>query len=113
TYDPKQKEYTLRGQFADDVERVYRGKLTGNKLVLESSAEDGLVHRLTVTRLNDKRTLVLHEERPSAQAAYRRIAEVGYTREGVSLAVEGADGPECIVTGGKGTSTIVYKGKTY
>jgi YHS domain-containing protein len=29
------------------------------------------------------------------------------------LAVEGGDGPECVVTGGKGTIAINYKGATY
>jgi YHS domain-containing protein len=41
------------------------------------------------------------------------VAEVGYTREGTSLAVEGFGELECIVTGGKGTMAVSYQGKTY
>ena len=71
------------------------------------------MYRFTITRLNEKRTLVLHERKPARQSQYFRIAEVGYTRKGTSLAVEGADGPECVVTGGKGTIRVSYKGKNY
>ena len=41
------------------------------------------------------------------------MAEVGYTREGTRLAVEGGDGPECVVTGGRGSIQFSYKGQTY
>ena len=72
------------------------------KLVLESAADEaGHSYRITVTPLNEKRTLVLHEQRTGG-GLYRRVAEVGYTRQGTSLAVEGAGEIECIVTGGKG-----------
>ena len=65
-----------------------------------------------MTPLNEKRTLVLHEQR-TGKSIYRRVAEVGYTRAGTSLAVEGAGEIECIVTGGKGTMPVTYEGKTY
>ena len=56
---------------------------------------------------------MLFEKKRAAARAPSRVAEVGYTREGTRLAVEGADGPECVVTGGKGTIPITYKGQTY
>jgi YHS domain-containing protein len=37
---------------------------------------------------------------------------VGATKEGVAFA-GGDAGPECIVSGGKGTMQVSYKGKTY
>lgn len=114
SYDPVANAYRLQAKLPDRSSRDYSGKLAGNKLVLES-AEDGvhLVHRLTLTLLNEKRTLALFEHRRSSSAQFVRGAEIGYTREGTSLATERADGPECIVTGGKGTASLVYKGKTY
>lgn len=58
--------------------------------------------------------LVLHEKLRAKQSFYSRIAEVGYTRQGTSLAIEGTGEPECVVTGGKGTmKKVSYKGKTY
>lgn len=114
TYDPEKKVYSLAATLPDKTERRYSGTLADNKLSLESAADDaGNVHQILITRLNDKRTLVLYQTRKADQERYVRVAEVGYTRQGTKLAVEGAGEPECIVTGGKGTSTIVYKGKTY
>jgi YHS domain-containing protein len=114
TYDPDAKLYRMRADFTDKTSREYTGKLDGAKLVMESAPDDdGEVHRITVTQLNEKRTLVLHEKRLAAQSFFTRIAEVGYTRAGTSLAVEGAGETECIVTGGKGTMAVTYKGQTY
>ncbi len=114
TYDPQHKVYIFQGKFADKSERHYSGQLSKNKLVLESKPDKkNDVYRMTITRLNDKRTLVLHEKRRASQSYYTRVAEVGYTRIGTSLAVSDATGPECIVTGGTANSSIVYKGITY
>lgn len=114
TYDPEAKLYHLTASLPDKSMRDYTGKLDGNKLILDSQPDaDGMVHRMTVTQLNEKRTLVLFEKRPAAGERYSRVVEVGYTREGTTLAVEGAGEPECIVSGGKGTMQVSYKGKNY
>ncbi len=114
TYLPEEQKYQLVGTFANKTERTYRGDRLENKLVLETAAGDSSeVHRLTVTELNSKRTLLLLEKRPAEGERYTRVLEVGYTREGTSLAIEGAGEPECIVSGGKGTMSLVYKGNTY
>jgi hypothetical protein len=98
----------------DDQQRTYIGRKEGNKFVFESApGEEDVAHRLTITMLNEKRTLVLHEARKAKQQSYFRIAEVGYTREGTRLATAGAGGPECVVTGGLGTIQVSHKGKTY
>jgi hypothetical protein len=40
--------------------------------------------------------------------------QVGFTREGVTFGLEaGGKRPECVVTGGLGTSTVSFKGVTY
>jgi YHS domain-containing protein len=114
TWDGEAKLFRLKAKLAGDVEREYSGKFAGKQLVLDSPAdEQGYAHRITVTPLNEKRTLVLFERRKADQSFFTRVAEVGYTREGTSLAVEGLDGPECIVTGGKGTIAVSYQGETY
>ena len=56
---------------------------------------------------------MLHQSRTGQQTQFSRDGEVGYTREGTKLAEERSDGPECIVTGGKGTMSLTYKGQTY
>lgn len=83
------------------------------KTVFESDSGEATDVRLTLTRLNEKRTLLLIEERKSGSKLFRRVGEVGYTKAGTKLATDGANGPECIVTGGLGTIAVTHKGKTY
>lgn len=114
TYDGEGKQFLLTASTRDEETIQYIGQLEGDKLTLVSEPDkQGQVHRLTVTRLNEKRTLVLHEKRAAAQQSFLRVAEVGYTREGTRLAFDGTTGPECIVTGGAGTMPVTYKGQTY
>jgi len=114
TWDPEKRDFVLATTLPDKSERTYAGKMSGNKLTFESQPDSrGDVHQIVVTQLNEKRTLVLFQIRPKDQKQFTRVAEVGYTREGTKLAEEGVGGPECIVTGGKGTMSTVYKGKTY
>ena len=112
-FDPDKKEYVLEGKLADDEVRRMTGVRTGNRLVLESKAEDQTVHQVTLTLLNDKRTLLLYQTRTSRATQFTRVAEVGYTRAGTRLAEAGVTGRECIVTGGLGTIQVEYKGKMY
>jgi len=114
TFDSEAGQYVLELTTPEAQTRRYQGRLTDDKLTLESPPDgDGVVHRMTVTLLNDKRTLVLHEKRKANQQRFFRIAEVGYTRKGVRLAKPGGGQPECIVTGGAGTMQVTHAGKTY
>ncbi|RPI89969.1 MAG: hypothetical protein EHM42_02120 [Planctomycetaceae bacterium] len=114
TFEPDEELYVFDGTLPDQTQRRYRGTLAGNKLTLESEPDDaGLRHQIVITRLNDKRTLVLYQSRTAKQQQFARVAEVGYTREGTKLAEEGSDGPLCIVTDGKGSMKVEYKGMTY
>lgn len=92
----------------------FTSKRDGKKIVGESVAgKDGYVQRLTVTQLNENRALLLLEKRRANQTFYSRIAGVGYTRAGTSLAVAGSGEIVCVVTGGKGTIAVSHKGKKY
>jgi len=114
TFDEQTGLFRATVTLPDGATRDYEGKLADDRLVLDSKPDAKReVHRMTVTRLNEKRTVVLFEKKRASSRGLSRVAEVGYTREGTRLAVEGADGPECVVTGGKGTIQISYKGQTY
>jgi YHS domain-containing protein len=114
TFDEPSSQFHATVTLADGSARDYAGKFEEDRLTLESSPDaKHETHRLTITRLNEKRTTVLIEKKRAAARLPLRVAEVGYTREGTRLAVEGGDGPECVVTGGKGTIQISYKGQTY
>jgi YHS domain-containing protein len=114
TFDEQTGLFRATVTLPDGATRDYEGRLADDRLVLDSKPDAKRdVHRMTVTRLNEKRTVVLFEKKRVSSRGLLRVAEVGYTREGTRLAVEGADGPECVVTGGKGTIQISYKGQTY
>ena len=113
-FDPTAKEYVGELTTAENGVETYRGKFQKDDiLVLTSAAADDEVRQITITRLNEKRTLVLFEKRAATQTSFNRVAEVGYTREGTRLATSNTSGPECIVTGGAGTMEVKYKGETY
>ena len=114
SYDESKKQFTLTTTMPDDTSRIYRGKLEEKNLVLESET-DAIkeIHRVTLTVRNENRVTVLLEKRPEQQSFFTRVAEIGYQRDGTRLAVAGSSGPECVVTGGLGTITVSYKGKSY
>ncbi len=119
TFDPKTKTFRLKtvelgAKPGDTIAREYTGISEGNKLIFDTPAKEGAEgRRITVTRLNEKRTLVLFEQKGAGQNFFNRIAEVGYTREGTRLAESDQTGPVCVVTGGQGTIKVSYKGETY
>ena len=113
-YSPERKEFTVRLDLPDQTTRQFAGKFEKQKLVVESPPnDDGEIHRLTLTLLNENRVTALFEKRTEQQSFYNRVAEIGFQRQGTTLAATDGNGPECIVTGGKGTIAVSYKGKTY
>jgi YHS domain-containing protein len=75
-------------------------------------APDDRPARITLTPLHDTRFLVLLEKATESPTRFDRLAEIGYTRQGVRFAA-GDSFPECIVTGGRGTIAVSHAGKTY
>jgi YHS domain-containing protein len=105
--------YTLEAVLPDGSTRTFAGKSRDRKrlvLTAESPGGEG-VKRITITPLHDTRLLVLLEAQ-NADKNFVRLGEVGYTRQGVAFAA-GESGPVCIVTEGRGTIQVSYKGKTY
>jgi YHS domain-containing protein len=78
----------------------------------DKAATTDVPERLTLRlRAEGARLVVLLERRQGADQ-FTRLAEIGYTRVGSNFG-QGTGGPECVVTGGQGTMTVSYKGKTY
>ena len=108
------KQFHLQWTSPEGAMREMAGTVEENKAVFISDPDaQQEVYRVTLTPLNEQRTLILFEKRKADQQSYTRLAEVGYTREGTRLAGSGGGQPECIVTGGLGTIKVEYKGKTY
>ncbi len=105
----------LDATLADGSERTFAGTVAaeGKPLVLTAAAPGEGPRRITLTPLHDSRLLMLLEgQDPANPKAFYRLAEVGYTRQGIAFAA-GESGPVCIVTEGRGTIQVSYKGKTY
>ncbi|MFO0920031.1 MAG: YHS domain-containing protein, partial [Planctomycetaceae bacterium] len=114
SYDPQSKTYSVTLSPHDGSSRSFTGTIEQNKLVVESPADkSGEVQRLTWLILNENRLTVLLEKRLESQAFYNRVAEIAFQRQGTKLEASEGNGPECVVTGGKGTISVSYKGKTY
>lgn len=113
-YVPKDKLFTMKVDLPEEKTAEFAGKFEKQRLVVESQPNDaGEVQRLTLTILNENRLTALFEKRAEKQTFYNRVAEIGFQRQGTTLAASDGNGPECVVTGGKGTIAIAYKGKTY
>jgi YHS domain-containing protein len=106
--------FVLEATLADDAKRTFVGK-GGERDTLVLTAEgppsEGL-RRITLTPLHDTRLLVKLEAQDPESRAYAQLGEVGYTRQGVAFAA-GESYPVCIVTEGRGTIAVKYKGQTY
>ena len=110
---PQPKTYTLSATLADGSSRTYQGADNGKKaLVLTAEGSGDGVRRITLTPLHETRLLMKLEGQDPANRMFYQLGEVGYTRDGVAFAA-GESGPVCIVTEGRGTMTVSYKGKTY
>ncbi len=110
---PEAGSYVLEATLADGSKRSFAGKgEAGKPLVLSAEGTGEGLRRVTLTVPNELRFLLLLESHPTANAAFVRLGEVGYTRNGVSFAA-GESGPVCVVTEGRGTIPVSHAGKAY
>lgn len=116
TWDADSEELVLV-QTEGQERREYRGRMPEKwpaRIQLETRVDsDGTLYRCTIQQLSDIRSTLLFEKRTSPTGSFRRLAGIGYTRAGSSLAVVGGNKPICVVTGGLGTIAVKHKGKTY
>ncbi len=115
-YDTAKKNYRLTLQTVDKKEEVFLGELTiGSQkepVLTVDRTVGGEDQRITFTLLHANRFLYAYSTKPSEAKSYTRQYQVGATKEGEPFA-EVAKGPECIVSGGRGSMAIMHNGKTY
>jgi YHS domain-containing protein len=106
--------FRLDAELADGSRRGFTGQTNdrGALVLTPEGEETGPLARLTLTPLHETRFLLLLEGPAGAGGSLARIAEVGYTRQGVAFAV-GDSYPVCIVTEGRGTIRVSYNGQDY
>ncbi len=115
----KAKQFRLLGTLLDgktteqfDAILADAGTLTATRVIEKETplAADRPARIIIKTVAKGDRLVVLYER--TAGDGYARLAEVGATRVGGMFAA-GAAGPECIVTGGRGTIAVTHQGQTY
>ena len=108
--------FVLEATLADGTARAFVGTAAGDRkrlvLTAEAKAPASGLRRVSIDPLHDTRLLVLLEAEDPESHAFSRLGEVGYTREGVAFAAVESY-PLCVVTEGRGTIEVRYKGKFY
>lgn len=113
-YVPDKKNFQLTVRTPDKQIKTFTGTLTGKHLTVERT--DDMTkesQRLVFTFLHSNRFLYRYEIKKPDSSTFAKVFSVGATKEGVPFAVSGDGSPECIVSEGKGTIAVTYKGKTY
>jgi YHS domain-containing protein len=113
-YLPDLKEFKLTVATADDRPLTFNGKLDGKVLTLDRvDPEKKETQRLVFTFLHSNRHLYRYEVKANEGVGFKRLYQVGATKEGVPFAGPADSYPECIVSGGRGTMAVTHNGKTY
>jgi hypothetical protein len=113
-YLPDKKVYKLTMTDKMDKALEFKGTLKKTTLTLERvdpDTKEGQQLKINTAGGGD-RLVFTYLVKPVNRTAFNQEWQIGLTREGVSLA-GGKKGPECIVTGGLGTTAVTYKGATY
>lgn len=93
---------------------TFEGKRDGKRLTLErQDAAKNETQRLVFSFIHANRYLYRYEVRAADRTSFTKVYRVGATKKGVPFASSGDTSPECVVSGGKGTRAVMYKGKTY
>jgi YHS domain-containing protein len=119
-YEPATKRYVLGGSDAAGKPVAFAGTLdkAGKTLTLDrvGPTSGGSKQRLTLfPNANFVRYTIAVAEQEEGAPQFKRMIEVGVTKEGEAFAAGGAaaDLPKCIVTGGAATMTVSFQGKSY
>lgn len=115
---PAEKKYQLTIDDIQGQHATFVGTLDGKGyLTFERvAAANGETQQLTMnTAADGARFIYRYAVKPKGRTIFNKVYQVAANKEGESLAAKGGtgQGPVCIVTGGLGTITVSYKGKTY
>jgi hypothetical protein len=113
-YLTDKKVYQLTMTDKADKSLQFKGTLKKTTLTLDRTDPDtkeGQQLKINAAGGGD-RLVFTYLVKPANRTAFNEEWKIGMTREGISLA-GGKKGPECIVTGGLGTTMVMYKGTTY
>jgi hypothetical protein len=110
--DKDQFQLTLQNEAKQSL--TFQGTLKERLLILErEDAAAKETQRFIMRLLHANRYLYQYEVKRAGQPTFKRLYQVGATKEGEPFAVNGTTGPECIVSGGPGTIKVTHKGQNY
>lgn len=113
-YVPGKDVYRLTVVTAAKETLSFEGKLDNKRLTLErQDAKKNETQRLVFSFLHANRFLYRYEVKPAERTSFVKVYQVGATKKGLPFAGPGDTSPECVVSGGKGTLEVMYKGKTW
>jgi len=110
-YQPDKEHFQLALRGPDDKQQLFTGTLEKRVLTLKRELPTE-TQRLSFRLLHANRFLYTYAVRPQAKTLYTPMYQVGVTKKDGGFA-QGSGQPECIVSGGLGTMTVMYQGKTY
>jgi hypothetical protein len=112
-YLPDSKRFRLTLDTVSKEKHVFEGEFTDKKLIVERKNDKTKeTERLTIRMLHSNRITYQFDVRGDGKSSFVKKYQVGMTKEGEAFA-SGSTGPECIVSGGLGTTQVTYQGKTY
>ncbi len=115
-YLPEKRHYQMTLTDKAGQRQVFEGVLKKNRLTLERLIPDKKDVQQVVlhTAGEGVRFIWTFSVKPANRTQFVRAYQFGLTKEGENFAGGNANKkPECVVTGGLGTSTVSYKGVTY
>lgn len=115
-YLADKKQYQLTTTDKDKKADVYVGEFKRGTLKFErKDAKSGDVHRLTINTLGEGvRMALTYEVQTGGKGLFAAVYKASGNKEGETFAGGTANKkPECVVTGGVGTTAVSYNGKTY
>lgn len=89
------------------------GKVAGDMLLVEGNTASGDGLRFSLQSLHPERSVIKIETRKGPGGVFSKWLRWGLTRLGSPVASDNPDGKECLITGGQGTRSVTYQGKTY
>ena len=93
---------------------LFQGTLKDKQLIFERTDEQTKdLYKLVIALLHDNRITYRMEVKGEGKTFAKRLYQVGATKEGEAFASIGVSERECVVSGGTGTSTVTFNGKTY
>lgn len=115
-YRADKKTYRMTATPVEGKEKlVFDGTLRDEKLTFERGDDKAKeVQRIRMnTAAEGVRFIYIVDRKSEGGTIWRTEAMVQSTKEGQSLARKGKKGPECVVSGGLGTTPVSYMGETF